>query len=198
VDWLKKGAELMKAKANRAKEAALREMIFKTKPNPSNLDIFNWGLALYFDSTYAKADSIFGLYSAKYPDETYGWRWQALSRSRIDTAMEQGLAVPSYQKLLEIADKDRVKYKSEFIEAAGYLAGYANNILKNKDSALVYVNKILEVDPTNEAWQKTQQLLLSMPAPKQNNSKGGTTSKPSGKLNMNKNQMNAKNSFAKR
>ena len=198
IDWLKRGAELMKAKGDRSREAAFREMVYKTKPTPTNLDIFNWGLALYFDSAYARADSVFGLYSAKYPEETFGWRWQGLTRSRIDTSMIQGLAVPPYQRLFELADKDRVKYKSEFIEAAGYLAGYANNVMKNKDSALVYVNKILEVDPANEQWNKTREILLKMPAPKQNNSKGGTTSKPNGKLNKNKIFGQAKNDLAKR
>ena len=186
IVWLKKGADLMKAKGSREREAMFREMIYKIKPSPTNLDIFNWGLALYFDSAYVRSDSVFGLYSAKYPNETFGWQWQARARTRIDTTMEQGLAVPPYQQLFSIADQDRVKYKGEFIEAAGYLAGYANNILKNKDSALAYVNKILEVDSTNEQWNNTKNILMKLPAPKQNNSKGGTTGKPNSKLNKEK------------
>ena len=192
IDWLKKGADFLKAKGEKLKETELRGMIVKLKSNPSNTDIFNWGLAAYFSGNFSLSDSVFKIYSDKYPDQTYGWLWQGRSRYRIDTTMEQGLAVPPYQKLLEVADKDKVKYKSEFIEAAGYLAGYANNILKNKDSALVYVDKILEVDPTNEAWNKTKEQLLKMPAPKQ------STSKPNGKLNKNKNTAIFKNSLAKR
>jgi tetratricopeptide (TPR) repeat protein len=198
VDWLKKGAELLKSKGERVKEVELRRMVYTTKPSPTNLDIFNWGLAAYFAGNFALSDSVFGLYSAKYPTETFGWQWQGRSRARIDTTMEQGLAVAPYQTLLSIADQDRVKYKAEFIEAAGYLAGYSNNILKNKDSALVYVNKILEVDPANEQWKKTQDILLKMPAPKQNNSKGGTTSKPNGKLNKEKIFGDPKKALAKR
>ena len=199
VDWLKKGADLMKVKGNREKEAALREMVFKIKPSPSNLDIFNWGLALYFDSSYARSDSVFGLYSAKYPAEVYGWLWEGRSLSRIDTTMEKALAVPPYQKVLEIADKDQAKYKNEFIEAAGYLTGYSNNILKSRDSALMYVNMILAVDSTIQNWRNIRDQLMKLSVPKQGtNQRGGTTSKPNGKLNINKDQMNIKNSFAKK
>ena len=60
------------------------------------------------------------------------------------------------------------------------------------------MNKILEVDPANEQWKKTQEILLKMPAPKQNNSKGGTTSKPNGKLNKNKIFGDTKKALAKR
>lgn len=198
VDWLKKLAEILKTKGERARETEIRRMVFNIKPSPTNLDIFNWGLAAYFAGNFALSDSVFGLYAAKYPAESFGWQWQGRARARIDTTMEQGLAVPPYQRLLSIADQDRVKYKAEFIEAAGYLAGYANNIMKNKDSALVYVNKILEVDPANEQWKHTQEILLKMPAPKQNNSKGGTTSKPNGKLDKKKIFGDTKKALAKR
>jgi tetratricopeptide (TPR) repeat protein len=196
IEWLKKGADLLKAKGDRAKESEFRKMIFVTKPNPSNLDIFNWGLAAYFAGNFMLSDSVFKIYTDKYPDQVYGPLWDARSLSRIDTTMEQGLAVPPYQKLLDIADKDKVKFKAEYIEAAGYLAGYSNNILKSKDSALMYVNMILGVDSTNEAWKRTQEQLLKMPAPRQTSPRTGTTSKPSGMIRKNKNALWMRNNLS--
>ena len=42
----------------------------------NNVDIFSWGVADYNAQNYVKADSIFGLYAAKYPDQTFGYYWR--------------------------------------------------------------------------------------------------------------------------
>ncbi|HVT86952.1 MAG TPA: tetratricopeptide repeat protein [Chitinophagaceae bacterium] len=179
INLLKRGADLMKTKGNRAQEANLRELIFKTNPSPSNLDIFNWGLALFFDSSYARADSVFGLYSAKYPDQTFGWQWQFNSERQMDTSMEKGLAVPIATKYLELLAKDSLKNKTSIMGVAGYLAQYYANIAKDATKALVYINEMLALDPGNANLNDVKKSLedsLKKPAPNQKNTNGGNTS----------------------
>ena len=73
--------------------------------------------------------------------------------------MEQGLAVPSYQKTLEIASTDKERLKGMGFQSAGYLAGYYNNVKGDKATAITYLQKALEFDPTNEPIKKNIQIL---------------------------------------
>ncbi|HYM93819.1 MAG TPA: tetratricopeptide repeat protein [Chitinophagaceae bacterium] len=178
INLLKRGADLMKTKGDRLQEAGLRELIFKTNPTPGNLDIFNWGLALYFDSAYAKADSVFGVYSAKYPDQTFGWQWQFNSERQIDTSMEKGLAVPTAMKYLELLAKDSLKNKPNILIVAGYLATYYANIAKDAAKALEYINQMLALDPDNANLKDVHDQLeksLKKQPPNQKNTNGGNT-----------------------
>src|SRR5690606_1537126 len=120
--------------------------------------------------------SIFKIYTQANPDSIYGYLWSAYANAAIDSTMEQGRAVPAYKKLLEIASKDKERYKSQGIAASGYLAGYYNNILSDKDSAIVYLEKGLEFDPTHEGFIKNIEILKGTPA---NRNSGAT--KPSDK-----------------
>ncbi|HEX6333390.1 MAG TPA: tetratricopeptide repeat protein, partial [Flavisolibacter sp.] len=64
----------------------------------TNLDLFNWALAHYRAEEFRQADSVFGLYVAKYPEQSFGYYWQAKAKAMQDKDMKQGLAIPVYQK----------------------------------------------------------------------------------------------------
>ena len=96
--------------------------------------------------------------------------------------MEQGLAVPTYQKLLDIASKDSIKFKNEFLESTRYLAGYYNNIAKDRDKTLEFVKRYLSVDSTNDVFKGIQKDLEKKP-PTNKNPKNNSQGKPTGKLN---------------
>ena len=65
--------------------------------------------------------------------------------------MSQGLAVDPYEKLASFirSSPDSAKYKSQLIGAYFYLASYYNDVKKDKAKAIDYMQKVLEVDPTN-------------------------------------------------
>lgn len=136
VEYMQQLAEMYKANNDRSKEADWLARIFETKKDPNNLDLYNWGLAHYAASEFAEADTVFGKYTDKYPDQVYGFYWRAKSRAQIDTTMEQGLAVEDYKKVAEIAEKDPEKNKSLLIQAYGYLGAYEANVTKNYSAAL--------------------------------------------------------------
>jgi len=152
-------AEMQKELGNREREAIWREKVYIAKEKPTNLDIYNWGIALYSAENYLKADSVFTIYQEKYPDQIYGYLWRARCNALIDTTMEKGLAIPYYKKLVEVASKDSLKNKAILLRAYGYLGTYEANITKAFTSSLYYFDKMLELDPENIDAQKYSEIL---------------------------------------
>lgn len=129
---------------------------YQYSPEANNVTLFNWGLAAYKAQDYEQADSAFGLYTEKYPEQGFGYYWQARSNAAIDTSMELGLAVPHYEKLIEAVNKNsqNATDKKWLSEAYFYLASYETNVEKEYEKAIDYFEKILELDPSNESAQK--------------------------------------------
>lgn len=167
MDLMADAATFANKIGNRTEEANWLGKIYTTKKEPTNRDLFNWGIANYQAKNYQTADSIFcGLYQQKYPNELFGYLWCARAAGAMDTTMEKGTAVEPYKKLIAFADTARDKYKATLLSAHSYLAGYYANVLKDKDSAVASLQKILELDPDN-ADAKNYISILTKPAPKQ-------------------------------
>ena len=122
----------------------------------TNIDLFNWGLAHYRAGEFAAADSAFGIYVSKYPEQSFGYYWQAKSRALQDKDMTLGVAVPAYQKLIEVLEKNPndANYKKWLVEAYAYLAAYETNTQKDYAEAVNYFEKVLQVDPENADAKK--------------------------------------------
>jgi tetratricopeptide (TPR) repeat protein len=161
ASYYKKLADFAKARKDYASQAHYLEQYHHYEPNAGNVDLFNWGIALYQTSQYAASDSVFGIYATKYPDQVYGHYWRARSNAAIDTAMTQGLALPYYEALIKVAEKDTtVQLNKKYLgEAYGYLATYAANQKDDYAGAIEYFEKLLEVDPGNEDAQKYIEIL---------------------------------------
>jgi tetratricopeptide (TPR) repeat protein len=117
----------------------------------TNVDLFNLGIAYYKGGNFVTADSVFGIYIQKYPEQTYGYYWQAKNKALQDKEMKEGLAVPVYQQLADLLEKkpEDQNYKSWLTEAYAYMAAYQANTLKNFAEAIKYFEKLLTVDPGN-------------------------------------------------
>lgn len=152
-------ADLQKELGNREREAVWREKIYNVKEQPTNLDIYKWGVALYSAKEYEKADSVFEIYEDKYPEQIHGYLWRARSNALIDTTMEMGLAVPHYNKLIELISKDTAKNKPLLIRAYEYLGAYEANTTKDFTASMEYYNKILELDPDHSDAKKYTEIL---------------------------------------
>jgi len=159
IGYMASLADLQKELGNREREAVWREQIYANKKKPSNLDLYKWGMALYSDANYQKADSVFAIYEEKYPDQIYGPLWRSKCNALIDTAMTLGLAVPHYIKLVEVAAQDTVKNKEIMIRAYNYLGIYEANITKDYPASLGYFEKILTIDPENADAMKFSGIL---------------------------------------
>lgn len=145
-------ADIAKQKNDYSGQAKWLGLYYGASKKANNVDLYYWAVAHFNAAEYDKADSAFGLYAGKYPEQSFGYYWQARSRALLDTGMKEGLAVPAYQKLIDVLGKDTTdaNYKKWMVEAYGYLAAYEANKEKDYKEALGYFGKLLEVDPTNE------------------------------------------------
>jgi Tfp pilus assembly protein PilF len=156
IAYSKKLAELYKKLKDYPNQAIWLGKYYQHSPKATNLDLFNWGLAHYMARNYPMADSVFGLYEAKYPDQDFGYYWRARSDAAIDTSMTTGMAIPHYLKLIEIAAKDTTSRtnRKHLVESYGYIAAYKANAEKDYSGAIDYFEKLLDLDPGNSDAQR--------------------------------------------
>jgi tetratricopeptide (TPR) repeat protein len=165
--YSKEALELAKDLHNKQAAAIISGAMYSSLKNPTNSDLFKFGTANYQAGNYKTADSIFcGIYIPKYPNEIFGYLWCARSTQAEDDSLNsKGLAVEPYERLVKFArsSPDSAKYKSQVVGGLFYLAGYYNDVKKDKAKALEYMKQVLEVDPTNTSAQKIIDV-LSKPA----------------------------------
>ncbi len=159
VDYVNTMIGIYKKEGDKHNQARWQGTLFKLKESPSNIDLYNWGLAHYLAGEYKEADSVFGEYSLKYPDHIHGYYWRAKSNAIIDSSMETGAAVPLFEKVIEMGKLDSIKNKSFLIQAYGYIGAYAANVKKDYELALENFEKILVLDPQNSDARKYSEIL---------------------------------------
>lgn len=175
VNVLNEGIERFKASGHKILEADLRLLSYQLRGDKANpAELFQIGLPYYQGKSFERADSVFMAYAIALPDSVYGWYWSGLSRHQMDTTLEKGLAVEPYKKTLEIVEKDKERLKSQGVQASIYLAGYSNNILKDKEAAIEYTKRGLEIDPENATLISINKALQG--APRSTPSKSQTSS----------------------
>jgi tetratricopeptide (TPR) repeat protein len=159
--YYKKLADIAKLNKNYSAQAKWLQLYNTGNAKANNVDLYYWAAAHYMAEEYAKADSVFSMYVAKYPEQSFGYYWQARIKALIDKDMKEGIAIPAYQKLIEVLEKDtaNANYKQWMLEAYGYLAAYETNQEKDYPEAVTYFEKILAIDPANEDAKKYIALL---------------------------------------
>jgi tetratricopeptide (TPR) repeat protein len=154
--YYKKLSNLAQTLKNYEQQGKWLGMYYQNNSKATNVDMFNWGLAYFRSGNFQMADSVFGMYVAKYPEQGFGYYWQARSNAARDKEMVEGLAIPHYKKLVEVIGTDTAdeNNKKWLIEAYAYMAAYETNTEKDYTEAVDYFEKLLEVDPTNEDAKK--------------------------------------------
>ena len=156
LKYYKQFADLAADHKNFSEQAKWLGRYYNASNKTTNIDLFNLALAYYRSEQFAAADSAFGIYISKYPDQSFGYYWQAKSKALQDKDMSQGLAVDAYQKLIEVLEKNPndANFKKWIVEAYAYLAAYETNTQKDYAEAVNYFEKVLEVDPENTDAKK--------------------------------------------
>ncbi|MCU7549292.1 tetratricopeptide repeat protein [Chitinophagaceae bacterium LB-8] len=155
-NYYKKLAQIYKKREDYSNQALWLGKYYANNEKATNIDLFNWGIAHYMAHEWSKADSVFGVYIEKFPEQTFGYYWRARSNAALDSALEKGTAIPHYLKLVKVAEKDpdRGNNKKWLIEAYGYLATYEANIEKDYQAAIEYFKNLLALDPENRDAEK--------------------------------------------
>ena len=139
--------------------------LLSIKKNVTKTDLYNAGYNYFKGTNYKTADSVFTLYQQKYPDDMLGWQMGSISKANIDSTSALGLAIPDYEKVIELAQKsaDTVRGKQQQITAYNYMINYYYNVKKDKAMAISYNDKILVIDPTNAQALQNRDALNKQP-----------------------------------
>jgi len=160
IEYAKAASDMYKGIKNYAKSADWLTRILTIKPNYGKTDLWYAGWENFYGEQFQTADSIATIYKEKYPDDTQGWYLAFRSKWSVDTAeVVQGLPVEDAKKFIEVAEVDKGKNKQALLLAYKYLAGYTNNELKDSETAIGYLNKVVELDPTDEDTKKNIEIL---------------------------------------
>lgn len=179
VTFLNEVIDRAKSRGQKLVEADARLILYQIRGAQANpAELFQVGIPLYQAGHFQRADSVFKAYSAALPDSLYGYYWSGNALAALDSTMEKGLAVPAYEKTLELASRDKTRFSSIGVATSGYLAGYHNNIKKDPTTAIIYLGKGLEFDPTNQSLLSSLQVLQK---PGQKTKAGDTKVKTSDK-----------------
>ena len=167
LDLIKEASDVAKRTGNRTEIAYWLGVGYPLLKNPTQTDLYNWGIANYQASNFKTADSLFcGLYETQFPNEIYGYLWCSRAKAGEDDSLgSNGYAVEAWQKLAQVSrtldstakvanSPDSIKFKRYAVDSYSRLAFYYNNFKKDKENAIAYLQKILEVDPTNPDAQK--------------------------------------------
>ena len=96
--------------------------------------------------------------------------------------MIMGLAIPSYQKVIELGEAqwatDSVKVKIHLLNSYKYFIMYSNNVLKDKKAASGYCDKYLAKEPTDEEVAGFKKMFDAAPAPRTTPARPGTGTRP--------------------
>ena len=122
----------------------------KLEQRPSAYDLFYLGHSYYLEGDYVQADSAFTQLAELQPNSTLGYLYAAKARAQHDSTGTSGVAVPMYEKYVEIALEAPEKNKKELIDAYDYLGQFALHKSNDIAAATKYFQKILELDPNNE------------------------------------------------
>ena len=112
-------------------------------------DFYKMGRAYFDAKNWVEADSAFAKVNRMSVDFEPAYLFRARVYSNLDPDTKEGLAKPFYEKLVEKASADSVKYSKDILEAYNYL-GYYYLVNKQYCESLVFWDKIVAIDPANE------------------------------------------------
>ncbi len=147
------------------------------KLNSSNVDLYNAGYDYFRAAKFDSSVYIFNKYTAKYPDDIFGYYMIAKANSGIDSTLTTGLAASSYLKAIEVGEKaiDKTKIKDQLVGAYTFMMQYSFNVKKDQAAAIAYADKALAADPTDPQLLKNKEFVTS------NNPNAKATTKPTTK-----------------
>lgn len=114
--------------------------------NPSNVDLYNFGLQNYLLKNWIKTNEAFSKYAEKYPTQVQGFFFSGMANKFGLNDMTK--AEENFKKVVEIGMQDAANNKFFLTQSLIYLADLASS---DKAKVREYANQILSYDPENEA-----------------------------------------------
>lgn len=136
--------------------------ILAIKKEPTKTDLYYAGYNYFRSGNYTASIDVFNQYSKKYPEDVFSYYMIGKAYWAIDTTMEQGLANPSFQRVIEVGQPDKVKNKNQLIGSYKYFVAYFANIKKDKAAAMAYCDSVLVIDPADSEAINNKAAISSM------------------------------------
>lgn len=151
VNYLKSLAQAYDAQKKYKEAGDWYNKVLSVKKNSTKTDLYNAGYSYYRVGEFDSSNKIFTKYADLYPDDAFGYFMLGNTSAIIDSTSANGLAIPYYKKVIEIAEADITKpqAKARALTAYRYFIGYEYNINKDQTAALAYVEKALLLEPTD-------------------------------------------------
>ena len=166
VQYLKTVAQAYESRKRFVEAADWYNKIVAVKKNPSKFDMNTTAFNYYKGGDYQKSIVAFTASANKFTDDPYAYNMIGKASWAIDTTMEQGLANVPFEKTIQLAMVDTVKYKPQLMTAYKYFVAYFANIKKDKDMALSYVEKALALDPNDAEAKMYKEAITAKPTSK--------------------------------
>jgi tetratricopeptide (TPR) repeat protein len=112
-------------------------------------DFARIGRTYYNGEDFKTADSLFSSMTKKYPNYVPAYLWDARTFSKMDPDTKLGMAKPKFEKVIEVAKSDSIKWESEIMESLGYL-GYYHMMNENWNKSKEYYNRMINLNPNSK------------------------------------------------
>lgn len=135
--------------------------ILDVKKNFGKTDLYNSGYAYFKAGDFNSSIAVFNRYTEKFPQDVFGYYMIGKANAAIDSTGALGLAVPNYQKVVEIGElePDKEKVKNQLLGAYKYFIEYHYNNQKDQAMALQFVDKALALDPNDEQLKSNREFI---------------------------------------
>lgn len=150
IDFLKQAAAYFKENKIWDKFGLIVQKIIDLKSKPPINDYFDLMKSFYDDDKNSRSRDVALTMIDKFPDQVYGYDWAFKNSTRIDTVKRDSLAVPDALKLYEFAQRDTIKFKSQYLNSVRFLAGFYFNT-RDKEKSLVFLPKWQNIDTARAA-----------------------------------------------
>ncbi len=161
VIYLKTLANAYRTQKNFSESAKWYNQVLSVKKNYSNVDLYNAGYDYFRAGKFDSSVAVFTKYTAKYPEDIFGYYMIAKANGGIDTTLATGLALNSYLKAIEVGEKatDKTKIKDQLVGAYTFMMQYSFNVKRDQAAAVAYADKALALDPTDQQSIKNKEFV---------------------------------------
>jgi len=122
-------------------------------------DMFFKGTMEIYAREYDAADSTWGAFAAKYPNnEALGIYWRGRANMAKDPDAKLGVAVPYFQKFFEIKGDEKMNKPSQLMFPYQYMMIYYYN-KDDQANMKIWMDKVLSIDPNNATVKAIQENL---------------------------------------
>ena len=138
--------------------------ILGVKKNPSKVDMYNAGYNYNKGGDYQQSIDIFNMYIQKFPDESFGYYMNAKNQLKLDSLDISNKGLANYLKVIDMTDliKDKPGEKDRIKNSLRYLIEFYANVKRNKDSAILFTDKGIALDPADSDFVSMKRQISMM------------------------------------